>query len=65
MLHALADGTLRTEANEATQRSGFGRIKHADGTYEDIAPHNGGIVRTVLDHVEPNSEDEIDWALGF
>ena len=60
LLRALADGTLRTEANEATQRSGFGRIKHADGTYEDIAPHNGGIVRTVLDHVEPNSEEEID-----
>ena len=65
MLHALADGTLQSEANEATQRSGFGRIKHADGTYEDIAPHKGGIVRTVLDHVEPNSEEEIDLYLGF
>ena len=65
LLHRLAAGTLRTEANEATQRSGFGRIKHADGTYEDIAPHTGGTVRTVLDHVEPNSEEEIDLYLGF
>ena len=76
MLRALAAGTLRTEANEATRKSGFGRIKHEDGSYEDLDPHSGGIVRTVLDHVELNSEEEldhvelnseeeIDWALGF
>ena len=61
-LALLADGSLLTQANDATRRSGFGRIKNEDGTYEDIAPHGGGIVRTILDHVEPNPEDEIDWS---
>ena len=60
-LALLADGSLLTQANDATRRSGFGRIKNEDGTYEDIAPHGGGIVRTILDHVEPNPEDEIAW----
>ena len=60
MLHALAAGTLRTEANEATRRSGWGRIKHEDGSWEDIAPHGGGIVRTVLDHVVPTRADDDD-----
>ena len=44
-------GRLRREANDATRRSGWGRIKHEDGTYEDIAPHKGGIARTILDGV--------------
>ena len=51
LLEELDLGTLRTEANDATRKSGWGRIKHADGTFEDLAPHNGGIVRTVLDHI--------------
>ena len=59
-LALLADGSLRRQANDATRRSGFGRIKHEDGTYEDIAPHGGGIVRTLLDHVLPNIDDEED-----
>ena len=62
MLDALAAGTLRTEANEATRRSGWGRIKHEDGSWEDIAPHGGGIVRTVLDHVVPTTADDDDLA---
>ena len=61
LLHALAAGTLRTKANEATRRSGWGRIKHEDGSWEDIAPHGGGIVRTVLDHVVPTKADDHDW----
>ena len=36
LLHALAAGTLHTEANEATRRSGWGRIKHEDGSWEDM-----------------------------
>ena len=59
-LALLAEGTLRRQANDATRRSGIGRIKHEDGTYEDIAPHGGGIVRTLLDHVVPNIDDELD-----
>ena len=51
LLEDLVRGTLHAEANDATRRSGWGRIKHPDGTFEDIAPHNGGIVRTVLDNV--------------
>ena len=60
LLQQLAAGTLRTKANEATQKSGWGRIKHEDGTYEDIAPHHGGIVRTLLDHVVPTEADDDD-----
>ena len=59
-LDALADGNLRTQANDATRRSGWGRIKHEDGSWEDIAPHNGGIVRKVLDHLVPTPPDDID-----
>ena len=58
MLHALADGTLCAEATAATRRSGWGRIKHEDGSWEDITPHGGGIVRTVLDHVVPTDDDD-------
>ena len=58
-LEDLAAGKLHAAANEATRKSGWGRIKHRDGTFEDIAPHNGGIVRTVLDKVDPaSSADE-------
>ena len=62
LLRDLASDTLRTQANAATRRSGWGRIKHLDGTYEDIAPHKGGIVRTVLDNivVEVLCEEESD-----
>ena len=59
-LALLADGSLRTQANDATRKSGFGRIKHEDGTYEDISRHGVGIVRTLLDHVVPNIADDID-----
>ena len=59
MLEDLDAGKLHAEANDATRKSGWGRIKHRDGTFEDIAPHNGGIVRTVLDKVDPaSSADE-------
>ena len=59
-LHALAAGTLLKEANEATRASGRGRIRNEDGTFEDIAPHHGGIVRTLLDHVLPTEADDDD-----
>ena len=57
---APSPSSLLAAANEATRLSGWGRIKHRDGTFEDIAPHNGGIVRTVLDSVVPHevSDDE-------
>ena len=61
MLQQLAAGTLRTKANEATRKSGWGRIKHEGGTWEDLAPHGGGIVRTVLDHVVPTKADDYDF----
>ena len=51
LLEDLAAGKLHDEANDATHKSGFGRIKHRDGTFEDIALHNGGIVRSVLDKI--------------
>ena len=60
LLHALAAGTLRTQANEATWRSGWGRIKHEDGSWEDVAPHGGGIVRKLLDRVVPTRADDSD-----
>ena len=57
-LALLANGSLRTEANDATRKSGFGRIKYEDGTYEDIARHGGGIVKTLLDHMTPHIFDD-------
>ena len=50
LLQDLAAGRLHAAANVATRASGWGRIKHPNGTYEDIDRHGGGIVRTVLDN---------------
>ena len=69
MVQALDHGTLLNEANDATRKSCWGRIKHRDGSFEDLAPHNGGIVRTVLDNVvleeiseeETNEEEPPNW----
>ena len=58
LLQDLVGGKLHAAANDATRKSGWGRIKHRDGTFEDIAPHNGGIIRTVLDNVDPISNDD-------
>ena len=60
LLDELASGNLLAQANDATRKSGWVRIKHPNGTFEDIALHNGGIVRTVLDNVPVESlgEDE-------
>ena len=58
LLEDLVGGKLHDAANAATRKSGWGRIKHRDGTFEDIAPHNGGIVRTVLDKVDPASSSD-------
>ena len=58
LLNSLVTGKLRAEANDATIKSGFGRIKHLNGTYEDIRPHNGGIVKTLLDNVVVEVESE-------
>ena len=65
LLEDLVGGKLHAEANDATRKSGWGHIKHPDGTFEDIAPHNGGIVRTVLDSVVVeglDQEESICWA---
>ena len=70
LLQKLDRGTLRTEANDATRKSGWERIQHADGSIEDLTLHNGGIVRTVLDDVvveeiseaeEPNEKQSPNW----
>ena len=61
LLQQLVAGTLLTKANEATRKSGWGRIKHEDGSYEDLARHGGGIVRTVLDRMLPTKADDHDW----
>ena len=55
-LALLADGSLRREANDATLRSGFGRIRLPDGGFEDITQHGGGMLKTVLDDWLPNIE---------
>ena len=52
LLQELKSGKLRAEANEATRKSGWGRIKHEDGSFEEITPHRGGIVRSILDKVQ-------------
>ena len=59
-LALLANDTLRKQANEATRKSGFGRIRHEDGSYEDIARDGGGIVRTLLDHTVATIADDAD-----
>ena len=59
LLKDLVAGKLHAEANDATRKSGWGRIKHRDGTFEDIAPHNGGIVRSVLDKVVVEDVEDI------
>ena len=37
---------------------GWGRIEHPNSSFEDIAPHNGGIVRTILDNIVTNSAND-------
>ena len=56
-LALLTDGTLLRMANDATRKSGFGRIRREDGGHEDIARHNGGIVRTIL-HAQRDQHQE-------
>ena len=58
LLVDLREGNLHAAANDATRKSGWGRIKHLDGTFEDIAPHSGGIVRTILDNIVTISADD-------
>ena len=61
MLEGKAAGKLHDAANEATRKSGWGRIKNRDGTFEDIAPNGGGIVRTLLDgHFWPDDDSDAD-----
>ena len=64
LLEELAADTLHEVANEATRRSGWGRIEHPDGSFDDVAPHNGGIVGPLLDNVAPISADDDDNELG-
>ena len=58
LLEDLVLGKLQEAANVATRKSGYGRIKHPDGSFEDITPHGGGIVRTVLDNVVLSTDDD-------
>jgi len=53
VLADLESGALRRRANDATERSGFGRIKNDDGTSQDIGPNTGGLTRRILDNSTP------------
>jgi hypothetical protein len=53
MLKDLDSGALLLRANAATRASGHGRLKNADGTFQDIGAHTGGLARTVLDDWKP------------
>ena len=44
LLSDLRSGNLLYEANEATLKAGWGRIKQSDGSFQDITPNGGGIV---------------------
>ena len=58
LIEELASGNLHKAAEDATRKSGYGRIKKQDGSFEDIAPHGGGIVRRVLDNADPNTSGD-------
>ena len=58
LLEQLPSGKLHKAAEDATRKSRYGRIKKQDGSFEDIAPHGGGIVRRVLDNVDPSSSGD-------
>ena len=62
LLLELQSGALRRRANDATERSGFGRIRNEDGTYKDIGPNTGGLTRTILDNWTP-CESTLTWSL--
>ena len=62
----LQSGKLLYEANQATRKAGWGRIKHLDGTFEDITPNGGGIVRSILDNVPVGKQGpDPDMRLAF
>ena len=58
LLEDLAAGTLHDAADSATRKSGWGRIKHPDGSFEEVSPQCGLIVRTLLDDVDSVSTDD-------
>ena len=58
LLEDLAAGTLHDAADSATRKSGWGRIKHPDGSFEEVSPQCGLIVRTLLDDVDSMSTDD-------
>ena len=64
LLNEFDNGVLLAQANEATKKSGHGRIKQTDGSFKDIGSNTGGLTRTILDGwVEPESSDdsEEEW----
>jgi len=69
LLLELQSGALRRRANDATERSGFKRIRNEDGTYKDIGPYTGGLTRRwklisahTLTQVEADQSDH-PWSL--
>jgi hypothetical protein len=60
MVHELQSGKLVRDANAATIRSGFGRIRNEeDATMErDIGPNTAGLTRTVLDQWPHEASDD-------
>ena len=62
LLADLDSGRLRIAANDAVKAFGHGRLKMADGSFNDLGQHCGGMTRTILDDwvpiVVPPSDDE-------
>ena len=49
LIEELNSGELQKRANDATEKSGHGRIRNSDGTYTDIGGSTQGTTRTILD----------------
>jgi hypothetical protein len=58
LLRDFDTGDLLRQANAATRASGHGRLKNADGTFQDIGASTGGLARTVLDDWKPVDQED-------
>ena len=56
--NSCAAESLHGAAEEAARAAGSGCISYADGTYEDIMPHSGGVVRSLLDRPDTDLEND-------
>ena len=63
LVRQLEDGSLQKAANEATMKSGNGRLRARDGTFLDIggnAAHS--LSRCFLDGYTPPNYLDMDWS---